>query len=111
LRFTWEGKKICLAHGAPWASWQYVYPVSGRHIIHRVVDEARSDIVILGHTHTPMQLLMGETYILNAGSLAYNRTNYEEQTCGILTLPDFSFRIYDLATGYSSTLETKIIPG
>ncbi len=97
LTFDWNGRRLFLAHGAPWSTNEYIFPTSYPHVFERLVREAQADVVILGHTHVPMCVQVGSTLILNPGAVCGNRNL--EATCAVLTLPALDFRIYSLETG------------
>ncbi len=92
------GVKVCLAHGTPWSNWHYFFPTSTPLECKRVFNNTSADIVVLGHTHMPMRLQYGDKWIFNAGSVYHNRYPILH-TCGILTLPDVAFDVYDIDTG------------
>ena len=54
LNFTWEGRRILLAHGTPWSRDEYVYPYSPQLVFTQVAQFCEAEAVILGHTHEPM---------------------------------------------------------
>lgn len=98
LTFEWLGKKIALAHGAPWSNWEYVYPNTAADTYKMILQEANADIVVLGHTHDPMQIKVGDAWVLNPGSVC----DYDiggSETCALLTLPDCGYRVFDVKTG------------
>jgi putative phosphoesterase len=99
LYFSIENKSICLTHGTPSNNFDYIYPDSSRYLCREVLREAKSDIVIAGHSHMPMRIWVNSKYILNPGSVYRNRTPDQNQTCGILTLPGSDFQVYDLKHG------------
>lgn len=55
-----------------------------------------------------MKLKIDEKWIYNSGSLAGNRENLQ-RTCGILTLPQIKFELFDVDTGKAVMLDTRII--
>jgi putative phosphoesterase len=96
LSFVWQGKRIFLAHGAPWSANEYIFANNPPHVFTRVAFMAQADAVILGHTHMPMCVQAGTTRILNPGAVSGGRG---DPTCGILTLPDLAFEVYNLVNG------------
>ncbi len=98
LHFDWEGYRVCLAHGTPASNLTYLFPWSERQEFDAVAEQANADIVILGHTHVPMQVRVDDVWFLNAGSLHGNRTEDMSRTCGILSLPDMQFTVYNVDT-------------
>lgn len=99
LHFDWEGHRVCLAHGTPASNLTYLFPWSERHEFDATAQQANADIVILGHTHVPMQVRVDDVWFLNAGSLHGNRTGDMFRTCGILSLPDVQLTVYNVDTG------------
>jgi putative phosphoesterase len=112
LTFEWEGKTVLLAHGAPWSNMEYVFPVSNlTPLFKRIVEQAASDIVVLGNTHIPMEVTYGNTKLVNPGSVCGKQERDGSSTCGILTLPESRFEIYHLPTQQPTTFRQLHIPG
>lgn len=97
-RFTFDQQTLLLAHGVPWNCSTYLFPIAMPKAFRRVAEEAGADVVILGHTHTPMIAAVNDVLIVNPGSVYHN---YEDntRTCAILTLPEKRFTVYDLDRG------------
>lgn len=98
LHFEWDGVRVCLAHGAPWSNMVYVFDHRPQSALDLVVEEAQADVVVLGHTHDPMRIPVGEALIVNPGSVC-GRESFGSHTCAILTLPERTFTVYSLRTG------------
>lgn len=64
--------RILLCHGSPWDTDQYIYPDSPTAILQRCAI-SDYDIVILGHTHYPMQIKLNNTLVINPGSVGQSR--------------------------------------
>jgi putative phosphoesterase len=118
LRFVEAGKRLYLTHGAPWDVDSYVFVRQPPAQFKRVLQEAEAEIVILGHTHQPMMVeVEGKGWILNAGSCSSNylpdailmEKPPRQRSCGILTLPHFSFKVYDLDTGKALNVPYRTI--
>lgn len=67
-----NNKKILLCHGSPWKFDEYIYPDSPEATIKQCA-EGDFDVVIMGHTHYPMEKHINSTVILNAGSVGQPR--------------------------------------
>ncbi len=107
LRFEWTGRSVYLTHANPWQdATRYIYPDSPFLTFFDVVAAAKADIVILGHTHTPMAISIIDTLVFNPGSVYANRGT-KGQSCGILTLPAGAFALFDVATGQQIPLAIK----
>ncbi len=105
-RFERAGFDIVLTHGAPWSNTNYMFPGSRDEKWQRLIDEADADIVLLGHTHTPMRVRAGVMWVLNAGSVSANREGDARCSCGVLTLPELTFKVYNIDTGLEIALTT-----
>jgi putative phosphoesterase len=103
LKFVCNDQRLFLGHGAPWSTNEYIFPTRSRHIFERIVREAQADIVILGHTHMPMCIQIGKTFIVNPGAIGGNRDG--QTTCAILSLPAFEFQVYSLETALVINLQ------
>jgi putative phosphoesterase len=104
LDFEWEGISLYFCHSNPWHDPSfYIYPERPR-ILHQQVAEAVSHkIIVMGHTHHPMLVEVDGKLLINSGSIYGNR-NRAERTCGILSLPDCLFEIYDIDNGQKLSL-------
>jgi putative phosphoesterase len=99
LTYQWEDKAIHVCHANPWldASY-YIYPDSHEFLFQEVVTTVKADIVIMGHTHNPMNVTYDDVLMINPGSIYGNRDR-KERTCGVLTLPECTFEVYNIETG------------
>ena len=99
LTFEWAGLSIYLCHANPWEdSSIYVYPTCPPSLLQMVARAVDADVMILGHTHHPMCITVEGKVMINPGSIYGNRDR-AERTCGVLSLPDCRFDIYDIDTG------------
>jgi len=97
-----NGKKILLAHGAPWKNNFYFYPNIKKKWFTKI-SKYKYDIIILGHTHIPMsKTLYNKKKLLNPGSIGQPR----DKTCGaswmVLNSKNMTFKI--LKTKYRHTI-------
>ena len=72
LDLSFEGVKILLCHGSPWDLDQYIYPNAENALITKCAI-SEYDLVVMGHTHYPMQLMIGSTHLVNPGSVGQPR--------------------------------------
>ncbi len=104
-RFEWTGVSVYMTHENPMNDpSKFIYPNASRSTFESVVQTAQSQIIILGHTHRPMQIQIGSSQIINPGSIYANYGPYE-QTCGILHLPEQTFELWDVQTGQQLPLQ------
>ncbi len=88
--YLWAGKFVTLAHGSPVGRALGVQPGSIPKSMRRWLRAARADVVLLGHTHVPMQMRVGATWLFNPGSVAHGRCGLGP-TCATLELPSMRF--------------------
>jgi predicted phosphodiesterase len=74
LELVIDGCKILLCHGAPWDNDQYIYPDAEAVLLQRCAVQS-FDLVVMGHTHYPMQQKIGKTLLVNAGSVGQPRNH------------------------------------
>ena len=73
LELVIDGCRILLCHGAPWDVDQYIYPDATPELLDRCAMQ-EFDLVVLGHTHYPMQhKVRGRTLVVNPGSVGQPR--------------------------------------
>lgn len=99
VQATREGKSFYVAHGSPWDNWTYITMQSSKTQLETVVRFAKTDYVILGHTHEVMSIYVDGRWILNPGSVCYDETP-GSGTCATLSLPDGTFKVFDLRNGH-----------
>lgn len=66
--------RILLCHGAPWDNDCYIYPDAQPTLLERCAMQ-EFDLVVLGHTHYPMQQMLGGTRVVNPGSVGQPRNH------------------------------------
>ena len=65
-------RRVRLCHGTPWNRDAYVYPDADKNVRVRFV-EGSLDMVVFGHTHYPTEWRVGETLVVNPGSVGQPR--------------------------------------
>lgn len=104
LTFDWTGLSVYVCHANPWQdSSIYVFPTRPEALFQQVAEAVTADVIIMGHTHHPMSVQWGNTMLVNPGSIYGNRDR-PQRSCGILTLPERCFEIYDIDTGRKLSL-------
>jgi putative phosphoesterase len=104
LVFEWAGVSVYLSHANPWQdSSIYIHPTRPMILFDEVANSVEAKVIILGHTHYPMCVYVGDKVIVNPGSIYGNR-DLDARTCGVLSLPDGIFDLYDIDTGAKITL-------
>jgi putative phosphoesterase len=105
-RLTLTGVRILVAHGAPWSDITSVFPDSRQGVFNQLRERyaTDTDVIVLGHTHRPMQVDLGRLLVLNPGSV-YGVTARDSATCATLDLATRAFRVFDLRTGAERPVE------
>jgi putative phosphoesterase len=70
--FEFDGNSLMLCHGSPWDVNQYVYPDAKADLLESCAQPGY-DWVVMGHTHYPMVERVGETLLVNPGSVGQPR--------------------------------------
>jgi len=70
LAFRCEAYKISLRHASPWDESTYLYQDSEEL---RKISLKQFELLVLGHTHHPMQIDRGKGFIVNPGSVGQPR--------------------------------------
>lgn len=98
LQFEWEGVSVFMAHGSPWDVSTYITPNVLTSVVRKVVNVAKTDLIILGHTHTPMIMETGAGVIINSGSLyrVHGRIFEFRRSCAVLELPAKTVTFYNI---------------
>ena len=97
-KFERDGIWIELTHSNTFDRSTYIYPTSRLSLFHETLKSTVADLIILGHTHMPMRVFQsGKLCIVNSGSVSKNY-GQPERSCGILSLPEREFVVYDLNT-------------
>jgi len=72
LEIKLSGKKVVLCHGSPFDPDEYIYPDAGEEKFAQLANLG-ADLIVMGHTHYPMVKKIGQTIILNPGSVGQPR--------------------------------------
>jgi putative phosphoesterase len=103
LSFQWEGKRIHMTHATTWDQITELRAETGAALFERIAADANADVVILGHTHIPMTVRVGNCLLVNPGCVYYGYPEYRS-TCAVLTLPECAFRVFDVNSGAETDL-------
>lgn len=98
LRFVWENQRVLLTHGTPKSNVTYLLPQSRPDMYKEIARQSEADVIIFGHTHIPTQAFFEAVWFFNPGSVCSDSTD-AHRSCATLSLPDFTFCVFDLDTG------------
>ena len=98
---TIAGVRVVVCHGSPYNVMAGITPE--RDDIGAILASANAEVMVVGHTHVPMQLSCPAGHIVNPGSVL-ERAMSEESipasgTFGLLELPACRFKVYRAADG------------
>ena len=69
-----EGHKIFVAHGTPRKPLkEYLYPGTSKRALAKMTQTANADVIVLGHTHVPMDETIQGKLVINPGSVGQPR--------------------------------------
>lgn len=83
------GKPIYMVHGSPRRPLtEYIFPGTPNQVLLRLVQGIEADVIILGHTHVPMQQLIQGKLLLNPGGVGQPRDRDPRASYAVLDLKD-----------------------
>lgn len=69
-----ERFRISAYHGSPRDQLnEYVYPIASKSTFKTLLELAKADVLLLGHSHIPMEVVLGTKLVLNPGSVGQPR--------------------------------------
>jgi putative phosphoesterase len=92
-RLSYPAGDVLLCHGTPWSDCEYLYPESSL----KNFSALDVDYVVAGHTHVPMDRIIGRVRVINPGSCGQPR-DYIPGACAA---------VLDLTTGGLTLLRQK----
>jgi putative phosphoesterase len=82
-----QGRRLRIRHASPWDEETYLYADAVGALARLQID--RGETLVVGHTHRPLHVAIGEGWLLNPGSVGQPRDRD----------PRASYALVDLATG------------
>lgn len=74
VQFVIEGKRFYMVHGAPSDHlYKYLVPETPEKTWQEEISGIKADFIVLGHTHIPLVKKIGDTTIINPGSVGQPR--------------------------------------
>ena len=87
LRLTCGGKRIYVVHGSPRDPlFEYVFPDLPNRELLELMRNVEADVIVLGHTHVPMQRIIQGKLILNPGGVGQPRDRDPRASYMLLTI-------------------------
>ncbi|HKM77457.1 MAG TPA: YfcE family phosphodiesterase, partial [Candidatus Bathyarchaeia archaeon] len=69
LRLEIAGKRILITHGTPDSVDEHIYPDSPEERLKEIAAKGSADVIITGHSHTPMNRVVDGVTFINPGSV------------------------------------------
>jgi putative phosphoesterase len=70
IRLEMDGLRVLLVHGSPRKVNEYLYADRPDSSLERILDQAKADVMVCGHTHLPYhKILPSGRHVINAGSV------------------------------------------
>jgi len=89
LTLTFGSRRIYVVHGSPRDHlFEYVFPDLPNRELLELTRNVNADVIILGHTHMPMQRVIQGKLVLNPGGVGQPRDRDPKASYMILTLDD-----------------------
>jgi putative phosphoesterase len=83
------GVKVSVYHGSPMSpSYEYVYPEEAGLRTEEFLEFTGADLLILGHTHIPYLIRLGERLLLNPGSVGQPRDGDPKASYALLDIDE-----------------------
>ena len=101
LPLAWRGelagKAVYMCHGKPGNNmWGMYKDHLSKTYLKMVLRSLGVDVLVTGHTHLPLFVKTDWGCLVNPGSLyTFKCARATSHTYGVLSLPDFSFRVFD----------------
>jgi len=128
------GVRVAMWHARPGSDMEGIRAeATGPALRRRLLDQAKADVLIVGHTHDAFSLVAGKGRIVNPGAccsktLVYKQAGrvtdsssaapdgYRPATFGVLELPSKRFRVFEAADGVqvlglagSGSMRTRVV--
>lgn len=100
--FDFSGRSLALAHGTPWSPFVSLFASESSDLFIRAMQTAKAHILVVGHTHAPMAIRCGDTFVINPGAVSQNHPTvrqYGHRTCGIFDMATNVLSLIDIDKG------------
>ncbi|MBS7623224.1 metallophosphoesterase family protein [Candidatus Bathyarchaeota archaeon] len=111
-RLEHNGLRLAAYHGSPRDPInEYVFPGTSEHISRSMIELAEADVLLLGHTHVPMQAETSSGCLFNPGSVGQPRDGDPRASYAILSIEEekVDFKVarvsYDVDSAASKILQ------
>jgi putative phosphoesterase len=97
LTLSLQSNTVLLVHSSPVTTPYGDYLLPGTHAFMQQFDHPAADLILCGHTHQPALTVVGNTLVVNPGSVGEGRPVADGfiSSCAVLTLPSRQVEIRD----------------
>jgi predicted phosphodiesterase len=94
IRLQMDDLRVLLVHGSPRKVNEYLYEDRPDSSFERILDQAKADVMVCGHTHLPYQKnLPSGRHVINAGSVGKPKDGDPRACYVVLDIHDGSIRV------------------
>lgn len=86
-------KSIFFTHGSPSSIDEHVYPNTPEERLQQIIQEAKTDVVVLGHSHMPFIKSVGDKLVVNPGSVGRPGDGDPCASYAVLTVEPFAIEL------------------
>lgn len=113
--FEREGVSFYMAHGSPRDNvFEYVFPWSSDSLFDVFAQTVDSEVIILGHTHIPMEKKVKDKIFLNPGSVGQPRDGVPNASFMVFNTENRTYKWYRIAYNIDAAAQSireKGLPG
>ncbi len=102
LEARYDGLRVAVYHGSLTDDTALVHPKFYRpQELTEMLETARADVLVLGHTHVPVYMETPAGVLINPGSalVQHNSDRPTSRTFGLLDTTSLEYRLFDVETG------------
>lgn len=94
IRLEMDGLRVLLVHGSPRKVNEYLYEDRPNSSFERILDQAKADVMVCGHTHLPYhKILPSGRHVINAGSVGKPKDGDPRACYVVLEVEDGSVKV------------------
>lgn len=88
IRLESGDQKVLIVHGSPRMLTEYLTESTADEYLLELVEEAKTDVLVCGHTHIPLHKVIQGKHVINAGSVGKPKHGIPEATYVIISFGD-----------------------
>lgn len=88
IKLEYANQNIVLAHGSTRSINEYVLEDTEENYLVDMMDEAKADVLCVGHSHLPYHRMIGDKHVINIGSVGKPKDGDPNGCYALLTIED-----------------------